>query len=65
MIYAFYCAAIAAAVLIALDLPNPTNLTAEGERVLFTFTGLAIGLLVMLLAGVIAKRAGSPARRTS
>ncbi len=58
--YAFYCAAIATAVLIALDLPNPTNFTAEAERVLYTFIGLAVGLLVMLLAGLIAKRTAKP-----
>jgi hypothetical protein len=55
--YALYVAAVAAAVLVAEDLPNPTDLTAEGERVLFTFIGLAVGLLVMLLAGLLAKRA--------
>ena len=63
--YALYCAAIAAAVLIALDLPNPTDFTAEAERVLFTFIGLAVGLLVMLLAGLLAKRAKPPARTAS
>jgi len=48
--YAFYAAAIAAAALIAVDLPNPTNYTAEGKRVLFTFAGVGIGLVVIFIA---------------
>ena len=32
------------AVLIAVDLPHPTNLADEGQRVLFTFTGVGIGV---------------------
>ena len=60
--YALYCAAIAAAVLIALDLPNPTDFTAEAERVLFTFIGIAVGLLVLLLANLLAQRAKPPAK---
>jgi len=63
--YALYCAAVAAAVLIALDIPNPSNLTAEAERVLFTFIGIAVGLLVMLLANRLAQRAKPPARTAS
>ena len=53
--YAYYAAAIAAA-LIAVDLPNPTNYSAEGKRVLFTFAGVGIGLVVMFLADRIQKR---------
>lgn len=63
--YALYCAAIAAGVLIALDIPNPTNFTAEAERVLFTFIGLAVGLLVMLLANRLATRAAKPPAKTA
>ena len=59
--YAIYCAAVAAAVLIALDLPHPSNLTAEGERVLFTFIGLGIGIIVLVLAGLLAKHAAKAA----
>jgi hypothetical protein len=62
---ALYCAAMAAAVLIALDLPDPSNFTAEAERVLFTFIGLGIGLLVMLWAGLVAKRAAKPPTTTA
>jgi hypothetical protein len=54
--YALYSAAIAAAVLILLDLPQPTNYGAEGDRILWTLCGVAIGVLVMLLAGLLAKR---------
>jgi hypothetical protein len=54
--YALYCSAIAAGVLIAIDIPHPSNLGAEGERVLFTFIGVGIGVVVMLLANVLAKR---------
>ena len=63
--YALYCAAVAAAVLIALDIPNPSNFTAEAERVLFTFIGLAVGLLVLLLANRLAQRATKPPAKTA
>ena len=54
--YALYCAVIAAAVLILLDLPQPSNYGAEGYRVLWTLCGVGIAVLVMLLAGLLAKR---------
>ena len=44
-------------VLILVDLPQPANYAAEGYRVLWTLCGVAIGVLVMLLAGLLAKRA--------
>lgn len=53
--YALYSAAIAAGVLVLVDLPQPSDYTAEGYRVLWTLCGVAIGLLVMLLAGLLAK----------
>lgn len=53
--YALYTAAIAAAALIALDLPNPTDLSAEGRRVFFTFVGVAIAIIVMVLADLLQK----------
>ena len=61
--YACYTAAIAGAVLIALDLPHPTNLAAEGRRIFFTFAGIAIAIVVMFLASLLQKRkapAGAP-----
>jgi len=54
--YALYCGAIAAGVLILLDLPQPSNYGAEGYRVLWTLCGVAIGVLVMLLAGLLGRR---------
>jgi Fusaric acid resistance protein-like len=54
--YALYGGAIAAGVLILVDLPQPSNYSAEGYRVLWTLCGVAIGVLVMLLAGLLAKR---------
>ncbi len=48
--YAYYTAAIASAALIAADIPHPTDYAAEGRRVLFTFIGVGIGVLVMFVA---------------
>jgi uncharacterized membrane protein YccC len=59
--YALYCAALATAVLIAEDLPHPTNLGHEARRVLFTFAGVGIAVVVMLLAGLLAKRTAKAA----
>jgi uncharacterized membrane protein YccC len=59
--YALYCAALAGAVLIAEDLPNPTNLGHEARRVLFTLAGVGIAIVVMLLAGLLAKRTAKAA----
>ena len=60
--YTLYTAAIAAAVLIAVDLPHPSNLGDEGRRILFTFIGVGIGLGVMLLAGQLQRRAPRPSQ---
>ncbi|WP_370357628.1 FUSC family protein [Catenulispora sp. MAP12-49] len=54
--YALYSAAIAAGVLILLDLPQPSNYSAEGYRVLWTLCGVGFAVVVMLLAGLFAKR---------
>ncbi|MCP2328965.1 putative membrane protein YccC [Hamadaea flava] len=54
--YAIYTAAIAAGVLVLIDLPSPSDYGAEGYRVLWTLCGVAIGVVVMLLAGLLAKR---------
>jgi fusaric acid resistance family protein len=62
--YALYTAAIAAGVLILIDLPQPSNYSAEGYRVLWTLCGVAIGVLVMLLAGLLGRRtAKTPPQR--
>ena len=60
--YALYCAAVATTVLIAEDIPHPSNLATEGRRVLFTFLGLGIGIVVLLLAGLLQKSKGSSAQ---
>lgn len=54
--YALYCAAVAAAVLIGIDLSHPHDLGDEGRRVLFTFVGVGIAVVVMLIANVLQKR---------
>ena len=64
--YAFYTGAIAAGVLILVDLPQPSNYSAEGYRLLWTLCGVAIGVLVMLLAGLLARRpAKAPPQRAT
>jgi hypothetical protein len=64
--YALYCAAIAAGVLILVDLPQPSNYGAEGYRLLWTLCGVGIGVLVTLLAGLLAKRtAKAPPQQTT
>ena len=50
MNYAFYGAAIAGAVLIAMDLPHASNMDAEGRRIFFMFVGVGIAVVVMFLA---------------
>jgi hypothetical protein len=59
--YGLYCAAIAAAVLLLIDLPQPTNYSAEGYRLLWTLCGVGIGVVVMFLAGLLAKRRSAKA----
>jgi uncharacterized membrane protein YccC len=58
--YAFFTAAVAAALLILVDLSHPSDYSAEGYRVLWTLCGVAIAFLVMLLAGLLVKRAPAP-----
>jgi Fusaric acid resistance protein-like len=53
--YAFYTAALAAGTLLAVDLPHPSNYSAEGDRVLYTLIGVAIAVLVMLVGNLLAK----------
>lgn len=61
--YALYCGAIAAGVLTFEDLTKPSDYAAEGYRVLWTLCGVAIGVLVMFLAGLLAqRRAKAPAQ---
>lgn len=64
MSYTFYTAAVAAAVLIAADVPDPSNLSHEGRRILFTLAGVGIAVIVLLLAGLLQKRTAKPASQT-
>jgi Fusaric acid resistance protein-like len=57
--YALYCGAIAAGVLILLDLPQPSNYSAVGYRVLWTLCGIGVGVLVMVFASLLARRTAS------
>ncbi|MEU2626616.1 FUSC family protein [Kitasatospora sp. NPDC007106] len=63
--YALYSAAIAAGALILADLPQPSHYAAEGYRVLWTVCGAGISLVVMLLAGLLAKRAAQRQQRSA
>jgi hypothetical protein len=63
--YALYTGAIAAGVLILVDLPQPSNYAAEGYRVLWTLCGVGVGLLIMLLADLLAKRTAKEPPRPS
>jgi fusaric acid resistance family protein len=54
--YALYTGAIAAGVLTLIDLPQPSNYSAEGYRLLWTLCGVGIGVVVMLLAGLLTRR---------
>jgi hypothetical protein len=59
--YALYTGAIAAGVLILVDLPQPSNYGAEGYRLLWTLCGVGIAVVVMFLADLLAKsRAAAP-----
>ncbi|MFE0458813.1 FUSC family protein [Kitasatospora sp. NPDC058965] len=63
--YALYSAAIAAGALVLADLPQPSHYAAEGYRVLWTVCGAGISLLVMLLAGLLAKRTAERTPRSA
>ena len=44
-----------------MDLPHPSNLTDEGRRILFTFVGVGIAVVVMFLADLLQKRTAKAA----
>jgi Fusaric acid resistance protein-like len=60
--YTYYSAAVAATVLIVIDIPHPTDLANEGMRILFTFIGVAIAVVVTYLGTVMARRAQAAAQ---
>jgi hypothetical protein len=59
--YTWYTAAVAGAVLIAADIPHPTDLSHEARRILFTLAGVGISIIVLLLAGLLQKHAAAKA----
>jgi hypothetical protein len=54
--YALYCTCIATGLLIGLGLPDPGNLSANVERILWSLVGVLIALAVMWLADLIRDR---------
>jgi hypothetical protein len=54
--YAVFYTFVSAGVLTLLDVLQPTDYSAEGYRVLWVFCGVAIGVVVMLLAGLLGRR---------
>jgi hypothetical protein len=63
--YAVYTGFIAAGVLILIDLPQPSNFSAEGYRVLWTLCGVGIGVVVMLFTWLLARRSAGAQHQTS
>jgi hypothetical protein len=63
--YAVYYVCISAGVLILTDVLQPTDYSAEGYRVLWVFCGVAIGVIVMLLAGLLGRRKAEAAKQPS
>jgi uncharacterized membrane protein YccC len=55
--YALYIGAIAAGVLILVDLPQPSNYSAEGYRVLWTLCGVGIAEISVGLIAVAVQKA--------
>jgi hypothetical protein len=53
--YAVFYTFVSAGVLTLIDVLQPTDYSAEGYRVLWVFCGVAIGVLVMLLAGLLGR----------
>jgi hypothetical protein len=63
--YTWYTAAVAGAVLIAADIPHPTDLTHEVRRILFTLAGVGISIIVLVLAGLLQKHAAKAAPKAA
>jgi len=63
--YTWYTAAVAGAVLIAADIPHPTDLSHEARRILFTLAGVGISIIVLLLAGLLQKHAAKAAPKAA
>ena len=63
--FAWYTAALAAGLLIAMDVPHPSNFASEGRRILFTLAGVGIAVIVMFLADRLQKHAATAAPQAS
>ncbi len=63
--YTWYTAAVAGAVLIAADVPHPSDLADEGRRILFTLAGVGISIIVLLLAGLLRKHTAKAAPKAA
>ena len=61
MNYAVHTTAIAGAVLIALNLPNPANMGPEGRRILFSLIGTGIAVVFMFLVTLLQRRKAASA----
>ncbi len=59
--YTWYTAAMAGGILIAADVPHPSNLTDEARRVLWTLAGVGIAVIVMFLADRLQKHTAKAA----
>ena len=59
--FAWYTAALAGGLLIAMDVPHPSNFASEGRRILFTLAGVGIAVIVMFLADWLQKHAAKAA----
>ena len=57
--YAWYTAAMAAGLLIAMDVPHPSNFASEGRRILFTLAGVGIAVIVMFLSDRLKKHSAA------
>jgi hypothetical protein len=63
--YTLFEICIVIALLLAIDLPHPANLANEGERVLYTFIGVGIALVVQRLGYLLVKAPAKPPQAAS
>ena len=56
---------MAAFLLIAIDLPHPTSLIIEGQRILFSAVGVGIAVIVTLLANRLRKGTSASTQHAS
>ena len=63
--YALYCAAVACFLLVAMDIPHPSDLADESRRVLFTAIGVGIAVVLTLIVNELQKRHAPAAAGTA